>query len=114
MQSKSEILNSIRAATTAKKPVAVTVEGIESPFYVGGIKAWQRTQWESSAKDNPHVRGDLVALCLCDESGNHFEFSRQEMDELDSGDAKIIDTLFDECLKIIGASKEAKEQAEKK
>lgn len=101
---------------TADEFLALEEPGAPVPFRAGGkrgfcrlLSAGERDAWEASLNDDGKVnpkdlRAKYLVLCLCDESGRPL-FRDEHIEALTKKLAKLIDPIFDACMKINGVSK---------
>lgn len=112
-------LKQIKDASDVKVvKVPVPEWGPDSFVCIRNLKAWQRDRFDAEAAkgENIHLRARLVAWSLCDEQGNFYDATDEDVIELSDKNAAVVDRLSDECCKLsrIGAmGKEAYKELEK-
>ena len=83
--------------------------------YLRSIRGWERDKLDQEIRkeDQTHLRAKIVALCLCDETGNSLEFSEAEVLELSAKSVVALGRLADACMALCGLGKKPAEEAEK-
>lgn len=92
--------------------------GDDAFVYIRNLKAWQRDRFEAEVGkgDSLHLYARLVAMSLCDEQGNFYDPTEEDIIELSEKSAAAMSRLADECCRLsrIGAlGKEAYRELEK-
>lgn len=78
------------------------------------LDRWEQETTNSKGRDRviENVRARLVAKCIVDEQGNRL-FDKSEVVLLGKKSAKVLDRLFDICMKLNGKRDEDIEELEK-
>lgn len=92
--------------------------GADSFVYIRNLKAWQRDRFEAEVAkgDSLHLYARLIAMSLCDEQGEFYDPTEDDIIDLSEKSAGAMSRLADECCRLsrIGTlGKEAYKELEK-
>lgn len=94
----------LKTAAAPRKPLKVSVAGLDEPLYVRVMTVGERDAWEVLALRSPSgkvpddFRSRYLALTLCDEAGTRL-FKDDEWPEIAALDSGIVSNLFDVAAK---------------
>lgn len=113
--SKDQILKA--RASLQQVEVRVPEWGEDATVCVRELSGNERDRWDQilyeSRDDFRGVRSKLLAMTLCDESGESLGFTEAEIDQLGGKGGAVIDRLFETAKKLSGIDGDAVEEAEK-
>lgn len=94
----------LKEAAAPRKPLKVSVAGLDEPLYVRVMTVGERDAWEVLALRSPtgkvpdDFRSRYLALTLCDSHGARL-FKDDEWPEIAAMDSGIVGNLFDVAAK---------------
>ena len=94
----------LKAAAAPRKPLKVTVAGLDDPLYVRVMTVGERDAWEvlalrsQTGKVPDDFRSRYLASTLCDEDGTRL-FNDDEWREIAAMDSGIVSNMFDVAAK---------------
>jgi ssDNA-binding replication factor A large subunit len=114
--SKDQILTNQSDTTVDEVNTPEWGEG--SSVFVRSLSGNERDTYEQAIYEQGKgsfrgLRAKLVAIALCDETGEPMGFSEAEIEQLGNKNGAVIDRLFERVKAISGMGDDAVEQAEK-
>lgn len=114
--SKEQILSPKSDATVVE--VETPEWGAGASVFIRSLTGNERDEYEQSVYERGGenfrgLRAKLVAIALCDESGERMEFTEADVEQLGNRNGAVIDRLFERIKSISGMSDDAVKEAEK-
>lgn len=95
-----------------------TIERVESPLgvvFVRSMAGTALTDWQRKSKDEPlfPARGQAIANCLCEESGERIGLSEAEVVAIDRLDTAATESILDAAFRVSKLSEADRKATEK-